>query len=723
MKFNKRPSQLAIILSAHLSLFSAAAVADIVLTDSSMHIPHLIVGDEVYAFNLDSVDAGNTKFQINLSTVADVTKSVNLDSIADAVFDGSAIIISRLQVDETIYSVKLNLIDAKDFVFEVDAGALEIVGSKSSADSIGEYYGTKIPFFAAAPPQNYELFDATVRLDGRLEGLNHQPTAEFGAGKFVFNRVYRAFKHGLENGQQFGVFGSWLHSYGNNSIEGGLWVNPKTAGPHYYPTLHMAGVGDTYHACNDVQMGSGLYERFLGDKWLTMVQISNKVLSVPGVNIAFDKDQEPYEADNGIWLGSGWTNLNLDHPRDFKYWMSFIETYDYQGPINGYMPEHFNWIDPVKIANGNYAQNQENWGDQFGTLATAGTSPNGSNGNERVGLRALGLGNDTYFYPLANLPNFKEREYLVQHPQSIEQVDMESYSSALKLDNLSETLIPTTVKIIYGLYESTHNQLKIVEDINGEEHLSMIVPSYQMGFETSLGYVDWDYSTAEKEATQRSQNGYLYVRKLNTKWEVEDNASDDYKNHPNLYQTELIEAPDEIVRVPRVNHQFFSYKERDTSHPDFQNWDTSGKTRYQVELQNGSTATYVWFRYIEQPAIKTAQQNHPETYTDEYLNSLQTHIETLHREVNENSSVNPSDPVFINYRGSANPDNRDPNLVKIDPAQIVAPPKGFELGYVPVIISVYHPEEYSSNGIGLLQEPHGQCTNAEWSDTYYPDIN
>ena len=403
--------------------------------------------------------------------------------------------------------------------------------------------------------------------------------------------------------------------------------------------------------------------------------------------------------------------------------MSFIETYDYQGPINGYMPEHFNWIDPAKIANGNYAQNQESWGDQFGTLATAGTSPDGHNGNERVGLRALRLGNDTYFYPLANLPNFKEREYLVQHPQSIEQVDMESYSSALKLDNLSETLIPTTVKIIYGLYESTHNQLKIVEDINGEEHLSMIVPSYQMGFETSLGYVDWDYSTAEKEATQRSQNGYLYVRKLNTKWEVEDNASDDYKNHPNLYQTELIEAPDEIVRVPRVNHQFFSYKERDTSHPDFQNWDTSGKTRYQVELQNGSTATYVWFRYIEQPAIKTAQQNHPETYTDEYLNSLQTHIETLHREVNENSSVNPSDPVFINYRGSANPDNRDPNLVKIDPAQIVAPPKGFELGYVPVIISVYHPEEYSSNGIGLLQEPHGQCTNAEWSDTYYPDIN
>lgn len=722
MQFNKLSSMLAMILAAHLSLFSFAAAADVTFDGSSVNIPHLKFGDEAYAFDFDLIDAENMSFQINLSTAVDITNSTNLDSIPDAVFDGSAIIISRLLVDKTIYLLKFDLIDANDYIFTVDVGALQIVGSNSGDDPINEYYGTKMPFFAAAPPQDYELFSPTVATDGRLEGVYHEPTAEPGAGKFVFNRVYRAFKHGLESGQQFGVFGSWLHSYGNNSVEGGLIVIPKTAGPHYYPTLHLAGIGDTYHACNDVQMGSGLYERFLGDRWLTMVQISNTVLSVPGVNIAFDKDQEPYEADNGIWLGSGWTYLNLDHPRDFKYWMSFIETYDYQGPINGYMPEHFNWIDPAKIANGDYAQRQEEFGDEFGTLATMGTRQNWGNGNERINLKALALGNDTYYFPAPNIPNFKEREYLVQHPQSIEQVDMESYSSALKLNNLSETLIPTTVKDFFNAGNDTHTQLKLVENIDGDEYLSMIVPSYQVGFESALGYVDWDYSTAELEATQRSQNGYLYVRKLEDKWEVEEGASDEYKNHPNLYQTEIIEAPDDIVRVPRVNHQFFNYKERDTSHPDFQNWDTTGKTRYQVQLQNGSTATYVWFKYIEQPAVKTAQQNHPETYTDAYLDSLQSYIENLHTEINENSSVDPSDPVFINYRGSNSPDNRDPHLAKIDPEQIVAPPKGFEIGYVPVIISVYHPEEYSSNGIGLMQEPDSACTNEAWTDTYYPDI-
>ena len=186
--------------------------------------------------------------------------------------------------------------------------------SDSLVNLVPYYYGTKIPSYVPTPPRSYELFDANVRVYGQLEGINHQPTSSPGAGKFIFNRVYRSFKHGLEWGQQFGVFGSWLGSFGNNSIEGGLWVNPKTAGPHYYPTLHLAGIGDAYHACNDVQMGSGLYERFIGDKWLTMIQISNRVLSVPGVNIAFDMEQNPYADDNGIWIGSGsvsYTHLTL----------------------------------------------------------------------------------------------------------------------------------------------------------------------------------------------------------------------------------------------------------------------------------------------------------------------------------------------------------------------------------------------------------------------------
>jgi len=599
-----------------------------------------------------------------------------------------------------------------------------------SDSTIHPYWQTIIPDWYSSSPTDYQNFSVDTQVNGQLEGLQHEPTDGTGAGKFIFNRVYRSFKHGLEWGQQFGVFGSWLGSYGVNSIEGGLSVNPKTAGPEYYPTLHLAGIGDMYHGCNDVTMGGGLYERILGDKWLTLVQVSNKILSFPGSNIIFDKDQNPYEADNGIWIGQGWTYLNLDHPRGYKYWISFIESKDYQGPVNGYIPEHFNWIDPDKINDGTFDAIKSNYDSNhggFGTFATKGSNKNSINGNERIGLKALNMGNDTYFVPLAHLPIYKSREYLIQHPNNISQTTMENYSTALKNSSLSSTLIGSTVKSFTSVYKSTHNQLKLTENIKclfctTNEHRFFIVPSYQIGFEDSLGYVDWDFSTPAKKLYAQQQNGYIYVKKLSEKWVVEEEASDDYKYHPNQYKTEIIDPPDSTVRVPNVTHQFFSYKERDTSHTDFGNWNISGKTKYTVTLQNGSVATYVWFKFIEQPAVLTAKQNHPETYTDAYLQTLQTYIEKLHTLINNNSVTNPTNPVFINYRGATNPDNKDPHLAQLDPVHLVQPSVGNEVGYVPIVISVYHAQEYSKNGTGLVTQPADDCTNAKWSDTYYPDF-
>lgn len=210
-----------------------------------------------------------------------------------------------------------------------------------------------------------------------------------------------------------------------------------------------------------------------------MIQISNQVLTVPGVNIAFDMEQQPYENDNGIWIGSGWSHLNLDHPRNFKFWMSFIESYDYQGPINGYMPEHFNWIDPEKISQGSYAQRKADYGNDFGTFATRGSNANWGNGNERIGLSAHSLGDGRYYVPVANLPDVKEREYLLTHPQSIEIIAMEALSASLRANTLTESLIPTSDRTLINIYQSTHNQLKLIEDIDAQEHRFMIVPPLQ----------------------------------------------------------------------------------------------------------------------------------------------------------------------------------------------------------------------------------------------------
>jgi len=606
-----------------------------------------------------------------------------------------------------------------------DRGSSEaVVNVNVIPTEIDAWSGTKIPSYLKQNPNDFETFEGSdgVSIAGGPEGISHEPTESPGAGKFIFIRVHQATRHGLEWGEQFGWFGSWLSSFGVNSIEGGLWQNPKTAGPYYYPTLHLAGVGDTYHECSDVQMGSGMYERIIGDRWLTMLQVSNQVLTIPGSNIGFDMEQASFDDDNGIWVGWGWSYLALEHPKNYKFWTSFVETGDYQGPINAYVPEYFNWVDPEKIASGAFGETLSNYGDTFGTFATRGSEANYGNANEYYVTGTLKLSDDLFYVPIPKFPAAKSREYLLAHPQSISQKSMDSYSSALVNDSLLTSLIPSETLVFNRIYQSTHQRIKIVEDKSGEEYRYIVSPNYRVGFEGSLGFVDWDKSDPNQDALNMSSNGYGYVRRLDTKWQVEADASEDYKNHPHQYNAEIVPAPDNVVRKPRKRHRFFSYKERDTSHPDFQNWDIGDRDRYETLLQSGATATYVWYKFIEQPAMLTAIQNHPEVYTADYLSALQEHIESLHRLTNKNSGPDPTEPVFLNYRGAPLPDNKDPHLAKVDPGQLVQPLPGFEVGYVPVVLSVMHPSEVSDNGAGLQREPHQDCVNSKWTDTYYPDL-
>ncbi|GAB5455525.1 MAG: hypothetical protein Hens2KO_17540 [Henriciella sp.] len=607
---------------------------------------------------------------------------------------------------------------------EIDAELDVFITDIEGAIALDEWYGTPTPAFVPDPPEAFQSFENSegVRYLGGPEGLEHAKTASPGAGKFIFNRVYRANKHGLGIQEQFGIFSSWLNAFGTNSIEGGLWVNPQPAGATYYPSLHLAAIGDPYHICNDVAVGGGLYGKVIGDKWLNMTQISNQVLNIPGSNIAFDMNQNPHTDENGIWSGFGWTYLNLEHPQDFKFWISFIETDSYQGPINGYIPEHFNWVDPQKIENGEFRSVLNRYGNTFGTFATKGAISDSITANETYQTGVLKVTDDIFYAPMPNFPIAKEREYILAHPQSVSQTDMEDYSRLLTTGSLEQTLIQSTNLAFNKIYQSPHQSIKIYEQVAGEEYRYYVDPLYEVGFDGHLGFVDWDYTDKGRFQLMQESNGYAYVRKSTNKYEFAPDETDSYATHPNSYQTEIVAAPDSTLRAPKKVYQFLNYNERDTSHPDFANWDVTGKTRYETVLQSGAKVTYVWFKFIEQPAVLSAAQNHPETYTDGYLQRLQGHIENLHKLVNETSEPDPTDPKFISYRGAEGPDGEDFNLAKIDPAQVITPPQGYEIGYVPVVISVHYPDEYSLNSKEIQAAPDEECSNANWTDTFYPEV-
>jgi hypothetical protein len=82
-------------------------------------------------------------------------------------------------------------------------------------------------------------------------------------------------------------------------------------------------------------------------------------------------------------------------------------------------------------------------------------------------------------------------------------------------------------------------------------------------------------------------------------------------------------------------------------------------------LGDGSEITYFWYRFCDQPAMLNAD------LTPTERRAIQARVEKLHRTWKHKRDYLPSNKVG--------------RLASIDPALIVQPPKGLEVGYVPIV--------------------------------------
>lgn len=85
---------------------------------------------------------------------------------------------------------------------------------------------------------------------------------------------------------------------------------------------------------------------------------------------------------------------------------------------------------------------------------------------------------------------------------------------------------------------------------------------------------------------------------------------------------------------------------------------------FKVRPGDGSEVTYYWYRFADQPALLNADLSKKER------EELQKRVEKLHR-------LWKKDREYL-------PPPRIGKLADIDPALVVTPPKGFEVGYVPI---------------------------------------
>jgi hypothetical protein len=86
---------------------------------------------------------------------------------------------------------------------------------------------------------------------------------------------------------------------------------------------------------------------------------------------------------------------------------------------------------------------------------------------------------------------------------------------------------------------------------------------------------------------------------------------------------------------------------------------------FTVKLVDGSRVTYAWYRFVDQPSF----QQYP--WSEEKKAKLQAFVEKIHA----------TWPMDRDYMA---PPSRGA-LVTLDPALIVTPPKGLEVGYVPIV--------------------------------------
>lgn len=128
-------------------------------------------------------------------------------------------------------------------------------------------------------------------------------------------------------------------------------------------------------------------------------------------------------------------------------------------------------------------------------------------------------------------------------------------------------------------------------------------------------------------------------------------------------------APDEVPASSHLAEQGFRPARRGRPYVAFPDaaWTIPGPARgpYRLNLTDGSTISYSWYRFVDQPALQSLGLSEMER------RKLQSFVEKLHARwrINEEYMPPPSS-------GS---------LAALDAAQIVRPPKDLSVGYVPII--------------------------------------
>ena len=418
------------------------------------------------------------------------------------------------------------------------------------------------------------------------------------------------------------------------TLEGGLgyWAgNRFRYGP---PKFSMNATPQ----CYDYEVGSPGWSFFydteaLPDNRLGIAQLSNRLLIPP--------DALPFQDNpNGKFLGYTYMALpftdptNGDPPTGDQSWTCFLSAANFKGPIAYYIPE--TWSKIGKLFNYDFIYGRgldARPGHMGGGAMEINTVPCFESQDEK-GVTYSKI-------PQLQFPVDKEgRTMLVQ--------DVVYYSKAALYE---------TFKVWRDGGEPCSGRFD--EKGAWKSNLTTRTPGYDQAGKKITG--------VEKIFDTKVYNDNVW----GLKWV--DGKTDKFGNFPRYFRHE----GDQLVAIPAsevpaqtnlLNKEFRLAKPGEPyTSPGKGAWTSPGAAAgpYKVKLIDGSEVTYSWYRFVDQPSFQ--QYNWSEAKKDK----LQAFIEKIHAQW----------PIDRDYM--APPTMGE--LVALDPALLVTPPKGMELGYVPIV--------------------------------------
>ncbi len=418
------------------------------------------------------------------------------------------------------------------------------------------------------------------------------------------------------------------------TVEGGLgyWAgNHFRYGP---PKFSMNATPQ----CYDYEVGSPGWSFFysneaLPDNRLGIAQLSNRLLIPP--------DALPFEGNpNGEFLGYAWMALpftdpsNGDPPTGDQSWTCFLTAANFKGPIAYYIPE--TWSKIGKLFHYPFIYGR-------GLDARPGVMGGGAMEINTVPrFDAADSGGTVYSkLPAIRFPVDRDgRSYLVQDVTYYSRAAIQDAFRAWR-DGKAECSGRFDPR---GAFKP-----KLTAHTTRYDQAGKRIRDVEKVFDTKIfeGNV-WGLEWRKNKISPRGQ----FPR---------------YFKHVGNERVAIAER--EVPRETRLPAQDFRLAKPGAPYtsPQMGAWTRPGPKHgpHTARLVDGSIVTYSWYRFVDQPSFQQYNWN------DAKKAKLQAIVEKLH-------AAWPIDRAYM-------PPPTRGKLVALDPALIVTPPAGLEVGYVPIV--------------------------------------